>query len=75
MGGVAFALATAMPTSSNGQAAVVETAIPAALLTELAAQQVVIDENQTKIEEKIAKIAEDIRQARIFVSRGGGTKK
>lgn len=75
VGSMAFALLAVVPTSSKGQANAAEEALPNALLTELAAQQVVIDENQTKIEEKIAAIAEDIRQARIFVARGGGAKK
>ena len=75
VGSMAFALLAVVPTASNGQAATAEEAVPAALLIELAAQQVVIEENQTKIDEKIALIAEDIRQARIFVARGGGGKK
>jgi len=74
IGSVAFALVAAVPSSSNGQAAA-DAPVPAALLAEVAAQQVAIDGNQTKIEEKITKIAEDIRQARIFVARGGGGKK
>ena len=71
IGGVAFALVAAVPSASNGQAAA-DAPVPPALLAELAAQQVAIEGNQTKIEEKITKIAEDIRQARIFVARGGG---
>ncbi len=39
---------------------------------ELTAQQVVATENQTKIDEKLAAIAEAVRLARIFVARGGG---
>lgn len=75
LGSVAFALLAAVPTASNGQANSAEPALPATLLTELAAQQAAIDANQTKIEEKIAKIAEDVRLARIYVARGGGGKK
>jgi hypothetical protein len=71
IGSVAFALVVALPSSSSGQAAA-EAAVPAALLAEIAAQQAAIEGNQTKIEDKIAKISEDIRQARIFVARGGG---
>jgi hypothetical protein len=43
-----------------------------AALTEVAAQQAVIVENQAKIDTKLAGIGENIRVARIFVSRGGG---
>lgn len=38
---------------------------------ELQEQQAQIADNQAKIEAKLAVIAEAIRQARIFVSRGG----
>ena len=38
-------------------------------------QQALIVESQTKIDEKIAVIAEDVRVARIFVARGGGKAK
>ena len=71
MGSVAFALVATVPSVSNGQAAA-DAPVPAALLTDIAAQQAAIEGNQTKIEEKIAKISEEIRQARIFVARGGG---
>ena len=46
-----------------------------ALLTEVAAQQAVIADNQAKIDAKLATIAESVRVARIFVSRGGGKVK
>lgn len=46
-----------------------------ALLTEVATQQATISENQTKIDAKLATVAESIRVARIFVSRGGGKSK
>ena len=42
-----------------------------ALARELQAQQAVIAENQTKIEAKLAAIAEAIRIARIYTSRSG----
>jgi hypothetical protein len=40
-------------------------------LKELRLQQIALQENEKKIDEKLAGIAEEIRQARIFVSRGG----
>jgi pyruvate/oxaloacetate carboxyltransferase len=43
----------------------------AALIAELQAQQKALAGNQSKIDEQIAAIAEDVRQARMFVSRGG----
>ena len=76
---VAVALVTALlvtqPTS-NGQAGnpANDTAI-STLLADVAAQQARIAENQTKIDEKIAQISEEVRQARLFVARGGGSKK
>ncbi len=57
----------AAPSPSIGQAD--DPAVPG-LLKEVAAQQVTLADNQTKIDEKLAAIAEDIRQARIFASRG-----
>ncbi len=45
-----------------------------ATLKELRVQQTALRENQKKIDEKLAAIAEDIRLAKIFVSRGGKVK-
>ncbi|HEX5177165.1 MAG TPA: hypothetical protein VFV83_09065 [Chthoniobacteraceae bacterium] len=42
------------------------------LFAEVAAQQIVIAENQTKIDDKLAAVAEEIRLARIYSGRGGG---
>jgi len=42
------------------------------LFAEVAAQQIVIAENHTKIDEKLAAVAEEIRLARIYSGRGGG---
>ncbi len=71
---VALGLGLTLPQRSSGQAGN-DAAALAAVLTELMAQQAAITENQTKIEEKIAVIAEDVRIARIFVARGGGKAK
>ncbi len=43
----------------------------AAAVLVLQAQQTLIAQNQTKIDEQIAAIEEELRLARIFVSRGG----
>ena len=42
-----------------------------ALIKEVQAQQVVIAENQAKIDAKLVTLAEAIRVARIYSSRGG----
>jgi hypothetical protein len=42
-----------------------------ALIKEVQAQQAEIAENQVKIDEKLATLAETIREARLFSSRGG----
>lgn len=68
---VALVLGLTLPERSSGQAAN-ESAAIASLITEIAAQQALITENQAKMDERIAVIAEDVRVARIFVARGGG---
>lgn len=68
---VAVAFGLTLPPRSQGQAGSDEAAL-AALVTEITAQQAQIAENQTKIENQIAVVAEDIRVARLFVARGGG---
>ena len=42
-----------------------------AILKQVQAQQLQIAENQTKIDEKLATLAESIRVARLYSSRGG----
>ena len=42
-----------------------------AVVAELESQQLKLVDNQNKIDEKIATIAEQVRQARLFVARGG----
>jgi len=42
-----------------------------ALIKEIQTQQATIADNQTKLEERLAALAETIRQARIYASRGG----
>ena len=50
------------------QAAVVQ------LVAEIAAQQAKIVENQKQIDARLATVKESLRIARIYVSRGGGSK-
>ena len=65
--------ALSFPATSSGQAAGDEQAI-AQLVTEIADQHSKIATNQQAIDLKVAAIAEQLRVARIFVSRGGGKK-
>jgi hypothetical protein len=41
------------------------------LLNEIANQQLIIAENQVRIDAQVLEIAENVRLARIFASRGG----
>ncbi|MEA3213698.1 MAG: hypothetical protein QOE70_6755 [Chthoniobacter sp.] len=66
----AFALLLA-PRVSSGQAGA-DDPLLSPLIAEIVKQQDAIVENQTKIDEKLALIGEDIRIARIYVGRGGG---
>ena len=58
------------PNTSTGQAPGDEQAI-AQLIAEIAAQQAKLAANQQVIDQKLATIEENMRLARIFVSRGG----
>ena len=62
-----------LPASSSGQAAGDDPVI-LSLISEVITQQTAILENQAKIDDKIATIAEDVRQARLFAARGGKAK-
>jgi hypothetical protein len=66
---VALWIATLSP--SRAQAPAGPADVPPPELKELRLQQTALQENEKKIDEKIAAIAEEIRQARIYVSRGG----
>ena len=69
--GVAVLAGAALsPTHSSGQAASDDAALTA-LLNDLTAQQATLADNQTKIDAKLASAAENVRVARIYVSRGG----
>ena len=56
------------PGTSGGQTA--DEINTVQLLNDITTQQVTIADNQTKIDAKLASIGENIRQARIFTSRG-----
>jgi hypothetical protein len=61
------------PTASSGQAPGDEPAVMA-VIAELAAQQEKMSANQQVLEQKLAVVEENLRLARIFVSRGGPIK-
>ena len=71
LGVAALGLTLTSPNQSNGQAGGDDAAITV-VLADIATQQTALADQQTKIEEKFAAIAENVRLARIFVSRGGG---
>ena len=64
-----------VPRPMHGQAGADVDPALGQLLVDVAVQQKIIADNHTAIDAKIAVIAEDIRIARIFVSRGGGNPK
>ena len=74
-GAAALAGALLLPQPSSGQSPATGDAALTQLLTEITTQQTTLADNHTKIDEKLAAIAEDVRVARIFVSRGGGKAK
>jgi len=65
----ALALAALLPAGTDGAPDPDPQGV--VLLRELALQQKTLSENQAKIDEKVAAVAEEIRIARIYVSRGG----
>ncbi|MEA3187081.1 MAG: hypothetical protein QOD99_911 [Chthoniobacter sp.] len=73
LAGLAICIAALLPANSNGEATSEAHSIAIAI-QELSAQQKVLVENQAQIDLKIAGIAEDMRVARIFISRSGGKK-
>ena len=65
--------ALSFPTPSAGEVPADEQAI-VQIVTEIAGQHAKIAANQQAIELKLATIEENLRVARIYVSRGGGKK-
>jgi hypothetical protein len=72
LGAAVMATLLGSPRESAAQASFEESKIIAQLAAEIAAQQAAILENQKMIDAKLAAIAENLRIARIYVSRGGG---
>ena len=72
---VALFAVLAIPRPSSGQAGANDDPLVNAILIEITAQQIVLAENQIKIDEKVAAIADDIRVSRIFAGRAGGKTK
>lgn len=69
---VALFAVLAFPRPSSGQAGANEETLVNTLLVEVTAQQGVIIDNQAKIDEKVAAVAEEVRQSRIYAGRAGG---
>jgi len=74
-GAIALGSALLLPPQSSGQAAADPDPEIARLCNEIIAQQVVIGENQGKMDENLAAIGENVRIARIYAGRGGGKAK
>ena len=66
--------ASAAPTAEAPTASQQQVQQVLAVAKEVQVQQVAIAENQAKIDAKLATIAENIRVARIYATRGGGKK-
>ena len=62
---------TALPAAEPSKEAEREQQQLAALTKEVQAQQTAIVENQTRINEKVVAVAEALRLAKIYASRGG----
>jgi ABC-type transporter MlaC component len=65
-----FAIAVGVPAAEPSKEAERDQQQAAALVKEVQAQQAEIADNQTKIDAKLASIAEAVRQAKIYASRG-----
>lgn len=74
LGAVAIAGAALSPQQGIAQDANEQQQI-AQIVAEIAKQQTQIVANQKLIDEKIAAVTENLRLAKIFVSRGGGASK
>jgi hypothetical protein len=70
---VAVAVWLGQPTDLPAQGAGEDSEM-AAIITEVIAQQDTIAKNHTAIDAKLGVIAEDVRQARLFAARGGGSR-
>jgi hypothetical protein len=68
----ALAISLGAPSRSSGQALGADDPVLTALLNDLTVKQATLDDNQNKIDLKLAAIADTLRLARIYVGRGGG---
>ena len=76
LGAGLLAAGLTLPNDSQGQAApATGDRTTEALLMEIGAQQAAIQRNQAAMDAKLAAMSENIRLARIYVSRGGGKAK
>jgi hypothetical protein len=73
LGTAALAGVLGLPRQSSAQAAPDEAQAVAAVAAEIAKQQALILENQKQMDAKITVITENLRIAKIYVSRGGGS--
>lgn len=72
LGSAALLALVVAPHQSSGQAGNESDTATATLIADVTVQQALLVENQVKIDDKIAAIAEEVRLARLHVSRGGG---
>ncbi len=70
-GAFAVILACSIPFNLQGEGTADSQPPVETLVAEVRAQQITMAENQTKIDAKLTEIAEELRVARIFISRGG----
>ncbi len=73
LGALALAAGVLAPQPSRAQTT--EAAALDALAAEIALQQVAVANNQAQIDAKLAIVAENVRVARLFSARGGGSAK
>jgi hypothetical protein len=71
----AFVAATLAPGGVSRAESDADAKAVGVIVQDVLAQQKTIADNQAKIDEKLAAIAEQLRVARIFESRAGGTHK
>ncbi len=74
LAGAVFLALLALPSPSHGDPAA-DLAATTALIDDLTLQQAKLIGNHAKLDAKIGEIAEEVRQARLFVARGGGKSK
>lgn len=73
LAGAGILLAALLPVATRGESDT-DSAALVSVIKDVRGQQATLTDNQKKMDEKIAAIAEQVRVARIFVSRGGKAK-